>query len=69
MKSKYKYVYDTSTFRRNGKISPAVKWQMKIYHDGTIIRKFFETERDAALAVDMALIRIGRDPVNILKHK
>lgn len=31
--------------------------------------KYFDNERDAALAVDMALIKNNRKPVNILKPK
>jgi len=31
--------------------------------------KYFETEKEAALAVDKGYINIGKEPVNILKRK
>mgnify|MGYP003628723288 CR=1 FL=1 len=32
-------------------------------------RKVYDTEREAAKAVDMILISMGKEPVNILKRK
>jgi hypothetical protein len=35
----------------------------------TVMRKRFETEREAAIAVDKQLIAMGEEPRNILKKK
>jgi uncharacterized protein YegP (UPF0339 family) len=32
-------------------------------------RKIYDTEREAAKAVDMILIAMGKEPINILKRK
>lgn len=58
-KSKYKYVvleWDSTEKER---------WIMSIYGN----RKPFDTERQAAIAVDKKLIERGKEPVNILVRK
>lgn len=43
-------------------------WQASITtNEGRQAFKYFESEREAALWVDMKLIAMGRHPVNILK--
>ena len=58
-KSKYKYV--VLEWDSNGK----ERWIKSIYGN----RKPYDTEREAALAVDMQLISKGKEPVNILVRK
>jgi len=58
-KSKYKYV--SLEWDSNGK----ERWIMSIYGN----RKPFDTERQAAIAVDKKLIEKGKEPVNILVRK
>ena len=67
--SKYKYVYKVS-IHKHGKRREN-KWRAAIsnYHHGRCWSAICESERDAAIMVDKALLRIGRDPVNILKKK
>lgn len=61
VKSKYKYVQGILTISLN-----KTKWVVNIKGVG---RNGFETEREAALAVDKYLISKGKEPVNILKPK
>ena len=77
-KSKYKHV---KGYKRPA--SDAVKWMYQIFHlvngkerrgvkrciKTASCKAAYETEREAAKAADMALIRLGREPVNILKRK
>jgi hypothetical protein len=58
-KSKYKYV--SLEWDSNGK----ERWIINIQGN----RKPFDTEREAAIAVDKKLISIGKEPVNILIRK
>lgn len=37
--------------------------------NGRISSKFFDTEREAAIAADVKLIELGKQPVNVLKRK
>jgi len=68
MKStKYKHVY-FSKFLINRRGDAILLWMTLIGHDHTHWCKRFTTEREAALAVDMKLIEMGKEPVNILKH-
>ena len=65
--SKYKYVNKVNRNRHGKKIN---KWmgRIPIYRHGTAWgSKLYDTEREAAIAVDMAFLRIGKKPVNILK--
>lgn len=58
--SQYKYV---SKLLVRGK---KIRWQA---HVRSSKAKSFDTERQAAIHVDKELIRLGREPVNILKRK
>lgn len=64
--SKYKYVTKSNRDRKGEKIN---KWMGCIpnYRDGAAWSKLYDTERQAAIEVDRAFIRIGKKPVNILK--
>ena len=61
--SKYKYVKLSK--RRLSKNTK--RWEAYFYQDGQAFSKMFDTEREAAIAVDTHLIKIGKEPVNILK--
>ncbi len=61
VKSKFKHVLGITT-----NTSDKVKWRIHIKGVGC---NLFETERQAALAVDKYLISIGKEPVNILVRK
>jgi len=69
MKSKYKYVYFSEP-----KGSYSFKWLAYVCRrdrakdTNHIIKRKFETEIEAAKAVDLALIRNNEEPVNILKR-
>lgn len=58
---KYKYVYNT---RQGGRL----KFNGSVSRAGIRYAKLFDTEREAALYVDSALIKCGCEPVNILKR-
>ena len=58
VKSKYKHVLGITT-----NTSDKVKWRIHIKGVGC---NLFETEKQAALAVDKYLISIGKEPINIL---
>lgn len=67
-KSAYKYV----SFVKKGKLRSGKyeeKWLAKIYSKSRNLSysSYFDTERDAAVAVDRYLILKGLDPLNILK--
>jgi len=63
-KSKYKHIYyDHKTPGRTN------RWQVQMTVHGRSFTKFCITERDAAIAADIQLIEMGKDPVNILKKK
>ncbi len=66
--SSYKYV-SLVKIEANGRHS--LKWKVYIpyYKDGRSYNKLLDNEREAAIAVDKAFIRISKDPVNILKLK
>ena len=44
-------------------------WVAKSYCNYTNWQKFTDTEREAAIAYDKHMIKMGRSPVNILKPK
>lgn len=63
----FKYIENSNSYKyvqkyRNG---CEIKWLGKVLNRG----KTFETEREAALYVDKALISQGKEPVNILVRK
>lgn len=61
VKSVYRYIrgisYDNGT---------VVKWQVRI---AKACSGLFDSEIEAAKAADVVLIKMGKDPVNILKRK
>ena len=59
-KSTYKYVY---LYKHDG----LLKWWAIIPRER--FNKPFDTEREAAIAIDIKMVSIGRNPVNILKPK
>jgi hypothetical protein len=60
MTSEYKYVaYKANRYGKKG-------WEVKIPNCPV---RFFTTEREAAIAVDKEFIKLGKEPVNILKRK
>lgn len=62
-KSKYKYVYPAV---RSGR----VQYHAIIKRNGDyLINTAYTDERTAAKEVDLALIRAGLEPVNVLKRK
>ena len=65
-KSKYKFVYS-----QNSRLGGFRKylWYAQISTPTFYYKRYTETEREAAIAADKYLIRIGREPVNILKRK
>jgi hypothetical protein len=63
-KSKYKWVYELKN-KRTGD----VVYLARMYSGHLEGKKMFDTERDAALAVDRFLIGKGKEPVNILKRR
>lgn len=66
--SKYKFVHLRTKVHLNfGRWKG--KWVASLEHDHGKWRAYFETEREAALAVDKKLIELGEEPVNILKRK
>lgn len=74
-KSKYKYVSKVG-LKDHKRIK--IKWRAQISDYNRLSKGkspyssycgFFDTEREAAIAVDKAMLRIGRNPVNILKSK
>lgn len=58
-KSKYKYVF-------NQKIDGHEYWRINL---PGVSKKGYLTELEAAKAVDIILIKQGKEPVNILKRK
>jgi len=65
MKSKYKNVYHP-TPRMIGRNR---EWRARLVIDGTKYDGYYETELEAAKAVDLIRIRHGLEPINILKKK
>ena len=65
--SKYKYVsFHRSTITHN----TYEYWQTQLsLPNGKKWNKKCKTEKEAALAVDLKLIELGREPVNTLKRK
>jgi hypothetical protein len=64
---KYKYV----NYRRNLASNSAKRcfWEAHIRRKGESLRAYYDDEKSAALAVDKFLIRLGLEPINILKRK
>ena len=68
--SKYKHVSACNPSDSNFcSITKGRKWVGQILWGMGIWVAYFETEREAAIAVDKKLIEIGEEPVNILKRK
>lgn len=65
MKSKYKGVYHP-TPRLIGRNN---EWRARIVIDGVKYDSYYATEKEAAKAIDMILIRHQKEPVNILVKK
>ena len=64
-KSQYKYVYKYVS-RKDGE----VKWMARVHSDfNNGNTKDYDTEREAAKAVDVFLLNQGKEPVNILVRK
>jgi hypothetical protein len=61
---KYRYV-DKYVFKGDESI---VKWKAKMQVDGHKTGRNYDSEREAALAIDKFLIGHGKEPVNILKR-
>lgn len=61
--SEYKNVYKLSQNQFNIKR----RWQARITVKGIKYETYFETEKQAAIAVDKFLIKNGKEPKNILK--
>ena len=57
--SKYKNVH--KIIQKDG----GVRWAAKLPRT----EKYFDTEREAAICIDMSRIRKGKEPCNILKRK
>lgn len=70
-KSKYKYVYyqkPHGTYKK-GMWMAYIKRRNNVRDTNFIIRKHFNTELEAAKAVDIALIKNKEEPVNIYKKQ
>lgn len=65
MKSKYKGVY-SPTPRVIGRNN---EWRARIVINGVKYDSYYATEKEAAKAIDMILIRHKKEPVNILVKK
>lgn len=61
----YKHVYEYVNTKTGRTVWQAV---MRNPKTGSQNGKYYETDKDAAKAVDMFLINIGKEPVNILKR-
>lgn len=64
MKSKYSNVYAPNPrhYRKRN------QWRCRIRIDGVTYDQFYHTEKEAAKAVDLLLIKHGKEPINILKN-
>lgn len=62
--TKYSNVYYSPTYRFKNK-----PYKAKITIDGIAFNQRYETERQAALAIDNLLITYNKSPINILKPK
>ena len=62
-KASYRHVY---IHRSQGKY---IIYVGKIQINRKVYSSYFDTEKEAALFVDMKLIELGKEPVNILKRK
>jgi hypothetical protein len=65
MKSKYKGVYEPNPrhYRKRN------QYRGRIRIDGIVYDGYYATQREAAIAIDMILIRHKKEPVNILVKK
>ena len=61
---RYKNVYVPNPRDYNRK----KQWKAKIQIDKDLLKKYFKTEKEAAEAVDLFLIKHKKEPVNILKE-
>ena len=59
----YAHVYEDTRVKR------ARKYRAYLRIDGkSVVNAYHLTAREAAIAIDKTLIRLGKDPVNILKR-
>lgn len=65
MKSKYKNVYRPVP---RGAVRKR-EWCARIKINGVEFKQFYETEKEAAIAIDKILIKHGKEPVNVLLRK
>ncbi len=65
MKSNYQGV----KYIANPKSVKSKRWEARMMHNGVIKTTTHYEEKEAAKAYDMMLIRIGKEPVNVLKRK
>ena len=68
MKSKYKSKYKGVVFSNTNR-SYTNKWVAQYFAGEYRWAKCCMTEREAALAYDIKMIELGKEPVNILKQK
>ena len=67
---KYSNVYRTLIDSKGRRLKKPWYGSISCYlHGEQWHSKYYESERGAAIAVDMARIRIGKEPRNILKRK
>lgn len=60
--SKYKGVCFVDT-------KDGMPWMMRFNHDGMACIKRYVSERDAAIAYDLKMIQLGKEPCNIYVKK
>jgi hypothetical protein len=68
MENSLKYIKKSDNYKNVYKLlyrGKYIKWR-GITHNK---RKYFDTEREAAIFVDKALIELGKNPINILVRK
>lgn len=63
MKSNYKGVYEPNPrhYRKRK------QYRARIRIEGVVYDEYYETKREAAIAIDKILIKHNRKPVNVLK--
>jgi hypothetical protein len=63
-KSNYRYVTRVEDIKSNKRY-----WRAYLMRKKTYFKADYELEKDAAIAVDKFLIKMGLEPINILKKK
>lgn len=65
MKSRFRNVYvpNPRHYRKRN------QWRARIRIEGVIYDQFYNTENEAAIAIDKILIKHGKEPVNLLHKK